>query len=54
MGVVEMTRAAWLRQRKEPSRSVCYVCGLRFLATIHGTDTWWQHEFEPGILTRVH
>lgn len=52
MGVVRMTRDAWLRQRRSPSRTVCYRCGLRFDATIHGSDTWWQHDYEPGILTR--
>jgi hypothetical protein len=34
-------------------RVVCWHCGLRELATIHGSDYWWQHDFEAAILTRI-
>ncbi len=33
------------------SREACFSCGLRETADIHGT-VWWQHSYEPGILTR--
>lgn len=54
-----LTRAARLRRdysgryiRTANSRAACWVCGLREQATIHG-DEWWQHQYQPGILTRV-
>ncbi len=34
------------------SRKACFWCGLRETASNHGT-VWWQHDYEPGILTRV-
>lgn len=49
-----MSLAARLRLGgKTPSRSACWICGLPKRATIHGDDTWWQHQFEPAILTKV-
>lgn len=38
---------------RSPSRGACWHCGLNKLATVHGTDYRWQHQFEPAILTRV-
>lgn len=53
MGVVQMGEAAQRRaQQHAPSRAACYVCGLSEDASIHGSDVWWQHQYEPGILTR--
>jgi hypothetical protein len=52
MSGVRMDRAAKQRQRQAPSRAVCWRCGLRREATIHGSDAWWQHDYVPGILTR--
>jgi hypothetical protein len=31
-------------------RIVCWECGLREAATIHGADTWWQHTYTPAVL----
>lgn len=50
--MVKMDVAA--AQRKgghSESRAACFYCGLRPDATCHGED-WWQHDYEPGILTR--
>ena len=40
------------------SRGACWVCGLRETASVHladasGSMAWWQHPYDPAILTRV-
>lgn len=49
--VAHIAPAARLRMVHAESRAACYFCGLRKPASIHGI-IWWQHIYEPGILTR--
>lgn len=43
---------------KAESRGACWTCGLARGAACHVGSVpdevwWWQHEYEPAILTRV-